>query len=254
MTFPTPHLTVFYEHLPEGANALLFGHALFSRLKRAHLNILLAQNDALGEANELQTTRVRRHVEKITGIASEQMSVRCIRGPYTDFDLNRDLVVTSYPRDDVDQVNCLVTFDETKLGAGPLVLPFGSGESGYAASQAALNLAALLGLEVSLYHTTWKVKDKDESQPREHMCKEALLLLSWLESEATRRGLKFRSTIEVADDVSEGFVQFALREGASVIGMARGLNTGRAGSYVTRALESSPIPILIAGRSLGGKP
>ncbi|MBX9696442.1 MAG: hypothetical protein K2Z81_28905, partial [Cyanobacteria bacterium] len=70
MTAPTPNFLVFYEHRPEGADALRFAKALIDRLNpKGTLTILLPQAPDQEQRNAVleQIRRVKQLVQRLTG-------------------------------------------------------------------------------------------------------------------------------------------------------------------------------------------
>jgi nucleotide-binding universal stress UspA family protein len=257
----SPTVTVLYEHSVSGRNSLAVAFDLLAKLKSKDLKVVIPQPAELGaEANKLSASRLASSLEasvRSTGITVSVESIAQASQRLVS-QASQSLIVSSNPIDDfefiLDKVNLLVSFDEEKLdgrGSGPLVFPFGSGESGWHAAQFALPLAQAMGLPVEFYHTTWTDPARPDVPPADQMCAAAIELRRKLEERAASLGIKFNTTVETADDVAEGLIRFSLRKGACLIAMARGRNT-RAGSYVTQLLEQSPIPLVICGRPEGG--
>lgn len=128
-------------------------------------------------------------------------------------------------------------------GKGPILLPFGDGQSVMPAAQIGFALARQLGLPVVLYHTTWKVPGLTAADPQAHMCDSAQALLKTLQSMAEHSGVECSVVVETADDVVEGLLQCALRQSARLIVMSRSAKT-TIGCYVSQTLRKTPIPLL----------
>lgn len=250
-------VTVLYEHTQGGRNSLAVAFDLLRKLKSNDLKVVLPQPPELGdEVNRLCASRLAKSIQQFpfaTGfsvtVESEPEATARLHA-----DSNGSIIVSSSPIEGSDNFNVLVSLDEESLdgrGAGPMVFPFGNGESGAHAGKFALPLAKAMGLSIEFYHTTWSNAARKDAPPSEHMHASAIELRRQLESQAQALGIAFNTTIETADDVAEGLIRFSLRKGACLIAMARGRNT-RVGSYVTQLLTQSPIPLLICGRHQGG--
>ena len=128
-------------------------------------------------------------------------------------------------------------------GNGPILVPFGDGQSVMPAAQVGFALAKRLGLPVVLYHTTWSVPGLTAADPQAHMCASAQALLKTLQSMAEQSGVECSVVVETADDVVEGLLQCALRQSARLIVMSRSAKT-TIGCYVSQTLRKTPIPLL----------
>jgi len=128
-------------------------------------------------------------------------------------------------------------------GAGPIIVPFGDGESVLNAASLALDLAAQLELPVVFYHTTWTVQGLPSTNAHEHMCQSAQAVLATLLKMAEDSGVQCTTVVETADDVVEGLLQCALRCSARLIVMSRSYKT-TVGCYVDQTLRQTPIPLV----------
>jgi|AGTN01.2.fsa_nt_gi Universal stress protein family. len=254
----SPTVTVLYQHTQGGRNSLAVAFDLLRKLKSKDLKVVVPHMPELGdEVIRLCATRLASSIQKFPFAAGFNVTVETQLEARDRFlaDPNSSVLVSSTPMEGVDHFNVLISFDEESLdgrGAGPLIFPFGNGESGAHAAKFALPLAAAMGLSVEFYHTTWANPARKEVSASEHMHAGAIELRRQLEERATALGIAFNTTIETADDVAEGLIRFSLRKGACLVAMARGRNT-RVGSYVTQLLSQSPIPLLICGRPEGGE-
>lgn len=252
-----PTVTVLYQHTQGGRNSLAVAFDLLRKVKSKDLKVVVPHTPELGdEVNRLCATRLASSIQKfpfaagftVTVESEPEASERFSCGP------NNSILVSSMPIERVDHYNVLISFDEESLdgrGGGPMVFPFGNGESGAHAAKFALPLAAAMGLSIEFYHTTWANPARLDAPAGDHMHAGAIELRRRLEEQARSLGIAFNTTIETADDVAEGLIRFSLRKGACLIAMARGRNT-RVGSYVTQLVAQSPIPVLICGRPQGG--
>ncbi len=127
-------------------------------------------------------------------------------------------------------------------GNGPILIPFGDGQSCMPAAELGFALAKNLGLAVVLYHTTWAVPGLND-QPEAHMCASAQRLLKTLQTMVEQAEVECSVVIETADDVVEGLLQCALRQSARLIVMSRSAKT-TVGCYVSQTLRKTPIPLL----------
>lgn len=247
-------IVCFYEYGPDGENAVRYARELCSHLGLTKLFVALPSepDSQLVELDLLQVQRVREGVARIARLDSSLVDLVRFDSSSNNF-CNGDLVVCSKDDDRIDECNRLITFDEVGPSRaldgfrGPIILPFGNGESGRTASRLALLIAKQLGLEIVFYHTTWR-SDCGSDDPRLNMCESAHALCSYLETTARSLGIRHQVRVEMADDIVEGLIRFGMRCNASMIAMSRGLSTAREGSYVTRTLASSPIPVLLSGR------
>lgn len=251
-----PTVTVLYEHSQGGRNSLAIAFDLLRKLKSNDLRVVLPQPSELGdEVNRLCATRLAKSIQQFPFAAGFKVTIE------SETDLvarlagaaDSTIIVSGTPMDDTDELNVLISFDEESFdgrGTGPLVFPFGNGESGAHAAKFALPLAKAMGLSIEFYHTTWTNSTRKDAKPSEHMHAGAIALRRQLEEQANALGIAFNTTVETADDVAEGLIRFSLRKGACLIAMARGRNT-RVGSYVTQLLTQSPIPLLICGSGRG---
>lgn len=253
-----PTVTVLYEHTQGGRNSLAVAFDLLRKLKSKDLRVVVPHSPELGdEVNRLCATRLASSIQKFPFAAGFGVTVESEQDAQDRIAANPDksIVVCSSPLEHASRFNVLVSFDEESLdgrGAGPMVFPFGNGESGAHAAKFALPLAAAMGLSIEFYHTTWSNPARKDAPPSEHMHASAIELRRQLEEQARSLGIAFNTTVETADDVAEGLIRFSLRKGACLIAMARGRNT-RVGSYVAQLLTQSPIPLLICGRPEGGE-
>lgn len=129
-----------------------------------------------------------------------------------------------------------------------MLVPFGSRESGVFAALHALPIARQMKLNVVFYHTTWRDPRVKITDPRTHMDEGARTVLRQIVELANQNGVGHRVVIETADDVLDGIITAAIRERASVIAAARGLEVER-GSYAER-LQIGPVPLLTIGRGV----
>jgi nucleotide-binding universal stress UspA family protein len=128
-------------------------------------------------------------------------------------------------------------------GNGPILIPFGDGQSVMPAAQVGFAMAKKLDLPVVLYHTTWTVPGLTAADPQAHMCASAQALLKTLQSMAEKSGVECSVVVETADDVVEGLLHCALRQSARLIVMSRSAKT-TIGCYVSQTLRKTPIPLL----------
>ena len=145
-----------------------------------------------------------------------------------------------------DDLSVLFPCRESTLlgrGNGPILVPFGDGQSVMPAAEIAFDLAHNLGLPVVLYHTTWSVPGLTSTDPKEHMCSSAQALLTTLQDMAEQSGVECSVVVEMADDVVEGLLHCALRQSARLIVMSRSAKT-TIGCYVSQTLRKTPIPLL----------
>jgi nucleotide-binding universal stress UspA family protein len=145
-----------------------------------------------------------------------------------------------------DDLSVLFPCRESTLlgrGNGPILVPFGDGQSVMPAAQLGFALAQKLSLPVVLYHTTWSVPGLTATDPKEHMCSSAQALLKTLQTMAEQSGVECSVVVETADDVVEGLLQCALRQSARLIVMSRSAKT-TIGCYVSQTLRKTPIPLL----------
>jgi cation diffusion facilitator family transporter len=247
---------VVFSDTPEGAIALTFASDLVKNAGLGKLAVFLGINAAASvDANTEQRSRVAAHVAHTTSLAKDEFEIfefDAAQGiAFPQHSLIVDHALVSRIRDR----HVLTPYDETTLNAradGPIVIPFGDGDSGRDAASAALELAARLGKSVVFYHTTWRA-DIDSDDPRDHLCPEAEAVLSYLEETAQQVGVQFKTKLEMASDVAEGILHAAVDEGASLIVLARGRKT-KAGSYVDQVVEQSPFPTMVATANPALKP
>lgn len=145
-----------------------------------------------------------------------------------------------------DDLSVLFPCRETTLlgrGSGPILIPFGDGQSVMPAAEIGLALAKSLGLSIVFYHTTWSVPGLEAAKPEAHMCASAQRLLKTLQAMAADAGVECSVVVETADDVVEGLLQCALRQSARLIVMSRSAKT-TVGCYVSQTLRKTPIPLL----------
>ena len=128
-------------------------------------------------------------------------------------------------------------------GNGPILIPFGDGQSVMPAAQVGFAMAKKLDLPVVLYHTTWTVPGLIAADPQAHMCASAQALLKTLQSMAEKSRVDCSVVVETADDVVEGLLHCALRQSARLIVMSRSAKT-TIGCYVSQTLRKTPIPLL----------
>lgn len=257
-----PELCVVYSHTPAGRRALAFAAGLLP--PESQICVLLQNTPVkLPEPGattedycETQRLRVAREVSELTGLDRKRITV-LIWGQDDPRNWSpHHIVIGDRLLDELAPASLLLPFAEeglTARGNGPVVIPFGNGESGACAASKAIPLARFFNLAIAFYHTTWKNPQVETDDATLHMCGEALELQRSLESKAGDAGVSFTTTIETADDVVEGILRFSLRIGARLVAMSRGLHTGHAGSYVTQMAAQSPVPLFIAGRENMGR-
>lgn len=248
---------VVFSDTPEGATALTFAADLVKNAVLGKLAVFIgvdaqcrqiAQSRAGDiDADAEQRLRVAAKIVQTTGLEQQDFeifefdSTRSIEFPHNALIVDHGLVGKLRNR------HVLTPYDETSLrakGDGPIVIPFGDGDSGRDAASAGLQLAARLSKPVVFYHTTWRA-NIDSDDPRDHLCPEAEAVLSELEGRAQTMGVPFKTKLEMAPDVAEGILHAAVDENASLIVLARGRKT-KVGSYVNQVLEQSPFPTMVA--------
>jgi hypothetical protein len=254
-----PSVCVFYQCTPEGERALAFASDLAGLLGAEQLSVYLERSQAGAgllalpastSAHQVQSLRVTDRVARVPGFAHSRLEVRAFE---------RSAMAAAFPPNSIvvdgrlagqrSDVTVLVPFDETGLetrGKGPFVVPFGDGPSGLIAGRLAVALAARLDRQLVFYHSTWKNAAVRSADAADHMIPQAVDKRRALEKLAGDSGVGFQIVVETADDVVEGLIHCAMRVRANLIVMRRGLKT-IIGSYVSQALEQSPVPILIAG-------
>lgn len=249
-------ISCVYSRTATGRLALVFAADLWSKLQSAGTGKLNAQplhiylrRDAEGAAlidgsqtNNLMATEaslVRSDVLTKTNLGPDSIVLdnnHTADGVIVDHNL-------AFERDDL---SVLFPCRESTLlgrGNGPILVPFGDGQSVMPAAQVAFALAKKLGLPVVLYHTTWSVPGLTAADPQAHMCASAQALLKTLQSMAEQSGVECSAVVETADDVVEGLLQCALRQSARLIVMSRSAKT-TIGCYVSQTLRKTPIPLL----------
>jgi hypothetical protein len=263
-------IAVVYNRTTAGMSALAFAADLVQRMQATRLtvfvredsesgNLLSGGQDAAGQQLAFITTEVRQSLPQlpadrldIVPLQSVAPSRSCCGQPQLSIG-EHHLLVDDEVADKQDDCDVLVPFGETGLlarGNGPVLLPFGHGESPFEAARLALELAAALQLEVVFYHTTWTDPEVDSKDPLDHVCDAAKAVQARLEKMAAAASLQFRTIVECADDVVEGLLHCAMREQACLIAMSRSFKTV-SGCYVDHALVQSPAPLLIAARKGG---
>jgi len=253
-----PSVSVFFSCTPGGERALAFASDLARLLSSDTVTVCVPGNKAvhpqvarLVDVNPdmAQSARVGGTVVKMPGFAVDNVAIRTFydSGHTLEFPPQTIVVDARLAALRAD-LNVLVPLDERGLqsrGRGPLLVPFGDGTSGVRAGRLAVALAAALGHKVVFYHSTWKNPAVSSTSPEDHMIEKAAETRRTLEGLAAAAGVEFETLIETAADVVEGTILCAMRSGANLIVMARGLKT-IIGSYVDKALEHSPVPLLIA--------
>ncbi|MBC7998378.1 MAG: cation diffusion facilitator family transporter [Leptolyngbya sp.] len=251
---------VVFSDTPEGATALTFAANLNKRLEGEKLSVYIAidakarqlaiATDYLDDVDALQRERVLSHIKALVGLSADEVDLVEYQSlAKIDFPAGAIVVDHELPRGRTD-IHALSPYDEETLaarGQGPLLIPFGDGESGRDAAVVALPLAQALGCAVVFYHTTWR-SESDSTKAVDHLCEQAKLVLEDIESWADELGVPFSTRVEMAPDVAEGILHAAVDEGASLIVLARGRRT-KVGSYVNQVLEQSPAPTLVAAAS-----
>ncbi len=250
-----PTVCAVFNAAPEGEISLNFAADLFRLLGGDKLLIFIASRASIDPAMEaLQLASVAEGAAVATGLELKQLEVKPYFSPAHIVFPPQAILIDPAPGMHRNEVNVLHPMDESGLearGKGrPIMIPFGSEESGLHASQLGLDLAGALNREVLLYHTTWRNEKVPSHNPADHMCSSAIAVQKAIEENARVAGVRFKTIVETADDIVEGVVHCALRERACLIVTTRGLRIGL-GSYAAHMLEQSPIPVLVAGRSAG---
>lgn len=249
-----------YRHTPAGRKALKFAADLALQLGEDRLHvcfpatttqqIALLPLPAWPQAARLQERNIRDSVCLITGLVPSQIELES-----ADYEPPAHTQAIFVDDQAAGNRNTLVPFDESGLderGKGPLLVPFGTDQSGVRAAQLGLPLARKLGREVVFYHTTWVNNQiAASSDPQSHMCGPAQEVGRLLLAHARAAGVECRMIVETARDVVLGTLRCAIREQARLIVMSREPKI-LLGSYVDRALEQSAVPLLVAGYATGG--
>lgn len=252
----TPNICVVFSDTPEGRTALTFAADLKRRLGDERLNVYLGRDEACslisgdGNANAADTTqkaRVAELVAAMTQLTASEIEVIEFNAQPETIEFPEGAIVVdhtlSFERADI---NVLTPFDESTLderGEGPLVIPFGDGDSGKVAALIGLRLAAAISRKVVFYHTTWR-SESTSPDPRDHMCQSARNDQFALEGWASAVKVEHETVVEMAPDVTEGIIRQSVLLSASLIVTARGRKT-KIGSYVSQMLNQSPLPILL---------
>lgn len=263
-------IAVVFSRTTAGLSALAFAADLVQRMQATRLTVfvrednqsagLLSDSDAAGAKQlALVSSEVLQAVPSldpqridIVSLTTAAPTRGCCGQPELAF-APHHLLVDEDLAARQDDADVLVPFGETGLlarGGGPILLPFGHGESPFEAARLALELASALQLEVVFYHTTWSDPDIDSTDPADHVCEEAKLVQAQLEKMAAAASLQYRTIVECADDVIEGLLHCAMREQACLVAMSRGAKTV-SGCYVEHALVQSPAPLLVVARKGG---
>jgi len=259
-----------YSTTPEGLNALAFAVSLYRLVGEGQLQLYLGTDAKAASlavsgtdcADAIQKERVIKDVSAVTKLPQE--SINLVSFPQDGSPIpfpTGAIVVDNGRQHERHDINVLVPFDEKALdsrGTGPILIPFGDGESGKVAALLGLRLAIKLKREVVFYHTTWRA-NVDSEDPADHLCAEAREVRAQLESWARNAGVAFQTRIEMAPDVTEGILHAAVDAAvdaavepagdlsASLIVTSRGRKT-KIGSYVDQLLNESPFPLLIVSR------
>lgn len=241
-----------YANTPKGMRTLGFAADLAHRLGSKLQVVVEARGpqDPRCERDVQQQERICAHVCARTGLTPSDFITS-----FQPFGLKRlemrsqGLVVDASLAGSRRDVSVLAPFSEPALNArgdGPILLPFGDDESALWAAGLGFSLAAALGKQVILYHTTWS-ENIDSRDPADHMCQKARRVRQILEVRAGEQQVPTNAVIEMAEHIAEGVIACAMRNRASLICTARGLKIGM-GSYVDRLLDQSPVPVLVVGR------
>lgn len=245
-------LCVIFRLGPQGKATFCFAGDLARTLSNGRVLVLVGEESAaasrLAKLNpdDLQLERVKKLLaHNSNGLTVETRTFST--GSLPEFPRN-SLLVDRVLADQRCGVPILVPFEEKSLSSrsagAPFIIPFGDGLSGVRAAETALPIAKCLNRPAVFYHTSWREPSVTSDDPRDHMCTTARQNMAALEQLGTKLGVQYKSVVETTDDTAEGILQCAMRNRAGLIVMARRLKPG-IGCYVTRALQQSPVPILI---------
>ncbi|MBS1992973.1 MAG: universal stress protein [Cyanobacteria bacterium SZAS LIN-3] len=254
-------ITCVFRRSTEGRLALLFAADLIRLCQEAdgvnnvlHIYLETGEADAAQIASESrpvanllaeQNAHVLAEVAAITGLAPEFIAL-------AGTDTSGIIVdhTMAFERADLDVLSPSREQSLLARGKGPLLVPFGDSLSALPAANIAIALGKKLTLPVVFYHTTWRDESVASPKAEDHMCAEAREVAAVLKSRATTIGVEFSFAVETADDVAEGILQCALRQGARLIIMPRSAKT-TIGCYVNQALAKTPVPLLAVAAKPG---
>ncbi len=229
---------------PQGKDELSYAGNL---AKMLNVPLFVHVNNVSSFGDFLDLESLKNCVISLTGLPPSHL--RYGFDMHEDFsDMKMIFVGNGFSVDLGREVSHLVPFWEKRLARGDslkVVIPFGDGESGIRAARIGIPFAKQIGSNILLWHTTWRDAQVSSEDMQLHMCEDAKNVLRTLKGMCRKGSVPFEVRVESADDVSEGIVRAALFEGASLIVMARGNETGR-GSYLDQVLGRSSVPILIA--------
>lgn len=125
-----------------------------------------------------------------------------------------------------------------------MCIPLGNGSSNAQVAACGGTLARALGVDVLLYHTTWRDPQLRIEDPRGHLHPDAAQVLAAAQADLHAMRVRHECIVETAERVTAGIIRSALRNRCGCIVMSRGPHTGY-GSYVDQVITESPIPVLI---------
>lgn len=234
-------ITCVYSRTAAGRHILAFTADLWRRLGCSlplQVQVHSDNDSATLQAKAVEKKLIKADIAEKTGLPPEAISLT------TAF--QGDIIVDhnlAFQRQDLSILYPARESTLLKRGQGPILVPFGDGQSALPAATMAYAMAARLSLPVVLYHTTWVDPQVTETEAKAHMCKSAQDVLSQLRAQAEEAGIEVTEVIETADDVVEGLLNCAMRQSAVLIVMSRSAKT-RIGCYVAQTLTKTPVPIL----------
>lgn len=268
-------IVVFYRG-PESLGEVKYAYDLAGKV-RGNLIVLLdnkvAEEDLVvdvlspGNSQDRVKTRSALHHKTIGRVA---LVICDVIGKEADFDLRFEdkemtflndpssaiVVGNEYARSSRN-VTAIAPWIESAVfgrGMGEVMIPIGKRGSGRFAIKEGLPLVKEVSPQAKIlfWHVTWQDPNVKDEDPNLHVSPMSRDNLAFAKSEADRLNIPSRTLVEMRRDVVEGMSRVALREGCSLVVMARGLNTvsGRYGDQLLK--RTCPVPIVML--RLEGRP
>lgn len=257
MEIPMTHVSVVYQETREGKEALKMAASVATQLGLNPLTVLVARNphaaaalQPILNADELLVKNMSASVQNLTG--SSEFVVELFDEGTAPQVGAEDVLVGPAPTESVPYhvLNPGTENSVTGRRHGPVLVPFGSGESALVAATAAFALVQNCDAfpkdqpQVIFYHTTWQDPISHSREPIDQMCEAAERIMLALQQAADKQGINYHTVIETHDDIVQGIIEMAFKTDCVLIAMARGKQITQ-GSNVDRACAQSPIPVLV---------
>lgn len=130
----------------------------------------------------------------------------------------------------------------TAFGQGDVLYPVDENPENLSSLPYAIYICKAFGLNLIIYHTTWKNPNIKKSSPKDHVEESVLENIACIEKAARREKISSRTIIECADTIENGIISCAVRNAVELIIMTQ--STSILGGKSELVLYHSMYPLL----------